>query len=96
DRSNNVEKVVGRLEKLEVFEKAYEGDLRLSTRYLLERNLTPSSWFEAEIESSTLLPSIPNVETFKVNVVKPLEEEKIPELRVMAVHLLKVGGKGSP
>ncbi|MEM2944754.1 MAG: DNA-directed DNA polymerase [Thermoproteota archaeon] len=96
DRSDNVEKAVGRLEKLKLFEKAYESDLRLSTRYLLEKNLTPSSWLEAEVERNPLLPSIPNVEAFKVKAVRPLEEEKAPELRVMAVHLLKVGGKGSP
>ncbi|MBO3841523.1 MAG: DNA polymerase II [Candidatus Brockarchaeota archaeon] len=96
DRSDNVEKAAGRLEKLKLFEKAYESDLRLSTRYLLEKNLTPSSWFEAEVEKNPFLPSIPNVEAFKVNAVRPLEEEKPPELRVMAVHLLKVGGKGSP
>ncbi|MEM3956683.1 MAG: DNA-directed DNA polymerase [Thermoproteota archaeon] len=96
DRSDNVEKAAGRLEKLKLFEKAYESDLRLSTRYLLEKNLTPSSWLEAEVERNPLLPSIPNVEAFKVNAVRPLEEEKVPELRVMAVHLLKVGGKGSP
>ncbi|MBO3755079.1 MAG: DNA polymerase II, partial [Candidatus Brockarchaeota archaeon] len=96
DRSDNVEKAAGRLEKLKLFEKAYESDLRLSTRYLLEKNLTPSSWFEAEVEINPFLPSIPNVEAFKVNAVRPLEEEKPPELRVMAVHLLKVGGKGSP
>ncbi|MEM3648530.1 MAG: DNA-directed DNA polymerase, partial [Thermoproteota archaeon] len=96
DRSDNVEKVVGRLEKFKLFEKAYESDLRLSTRYLLEKNLTPSSWLEAEVERNPLLPSIPNVEAFKVKAVRPLEEEKAPELRVMAVHLLKVGGKGSP
>ncbi|MEM4229293.1 MAG: DNA-directed DNA polymerase [Thermoproteota archaeon] len=96
NRSDNVEKVVGRLEKLKLFEKAYESDLRLSTRYLLEKNLTPSSWLEAEVERNPLLPSIPNVEAFKVKAVRPLEEEKAPELRVMAVHLLKVGEKGSP
>jgi len=96
DRSENVERAVGKLEKLKLFEKAYEGDIRLSTRYLLEKNITPSSWLEAEVERDESLPSLPNVETFRVKTVKPLEDEKVPELRVMAVHFLKVGEKGSP
>ncbi len=96
DRSENIERIVGRLEKLKIFDKLYENDIRLSTRYLLEKNLTPSSWFEAEVESGGYLPSIPNVKTFKVKTVKPLGEEKAPELRVMTVHFLKVGRKGSP
>ncbi|MGB9718231.1 MAG: DNA-directed DNA polymerase [Thermoproteota archaeon] len=96
DRSDNVERAAGKLEKLKLFEKTYEGDIRLSTRYLLEKNITPSSWLEAEVESSGALPSFSNVKTFRVKTVKPLEEERVPELRVMTIHFLKVGGKGSP
>jgi len=95
DRSENVEKVIGKLGKLKVFEKTYEGDIRLSTRYLLEKGLTPSSWFEAEVEKDGNLPSI-QVETFRVKATKPLEEERVPELRVIAVHFLKTCEKGSP
>ncbi|MEM2100406.1 MAG: DNA-directed DNA polymerase [Thermoproteota archaeon] len=96
DRSENIEKIVGKLEKLRIFRKTYESDLRPSTRYLLEKNLTPSSWFEAEVEKDSALPSFPNIEVFRVKSVKPLENEVAPRLRVMAIHILKVGEKGSP
>lgn len=96
DRSDNVERAARKLGKLKGLEKAYEGDIRLSTRYLLEKNLTLSSWFEVEVEEDASLPSIPNVKAFKVKIIKPLAEERVPKLRLMAVHFLRVGEKGSP
>ncbi|MEM3029248.1 MAG: DNA-directed DNA polymerase [Thermoproteota archaeon] len=96
DRSANIEKVVGKLEKLKIFKESYETDLRPSTRYLLEKNLTPSSWFEAEVEKESALPSFPNIDVFRVKTVKPLENEMAPELHVIAMHVLKVSEKGSP
>lgn len=96
DRSDNIERVVGKLEKLKLFKKAYENDIRPSARYLLEKGITSSSWFEAEFEEDSKLPNIPNVKTFRVKTIRPLEDRGIPNLRIMAVHVLKVGEKGSP
>jgi len=96
DKSDNIEKVIGRLEKLKLFQKVYEDDIRLSTRYLLEKGIAPSSWFEAEFEEHPNLPNIPNVKAFKVKTVKPSEDRSIPNLRIMAVNVLKACEKGSP
>ncbi|MEM2247119.1 MAG: DNA-directed DNA polymerase [Thermoproteota archaeon] len=96
DKSENIERVVGRLNRLKTFQKIYEDDIRLSTRYLIEKRITPSSWIEVEAEESPNLPSIPNFKAFKVKSIEPLEFSSIPKLRVMAVHILKVGEKGSP
>jgi DNA polymerase I len=96
DKSENIERIIGKLEKLKIFQKAYENDIRLSTRYLLEKGITPSSWFEAEFEEDPKLPHIPSVKTFKAKSIKPVEERSIPSLRIMMVHVLKVGEKGSP
>jgi len=84
------------LKKLKVFQNAYENDIRLSTRYLLEKGITPSSWFEAEFEEDPKLPYIPSVKTFKAKSIKPVEERSVPSLRIMVIHVLKVGEKGSP
>jgi DNA polymerase I len=96
DRSDDIERVVGKLEKLKLFQKAYENDIRMTTRYLLEKRITPSSWFEAELEEDSNLPNIPNFKTFKVKSIEPLEDRVIPSLRIIAVHILKVSEKGSP
>ncbi|MBO3839459.1 MAG: DNA-directed DNA polymerase [Thermoproteota archaeon] len=96
DKSENIERVIGRLDKLKTFQKIYEDDIRLSTRYLIEKRIAPSSWLEVEAEESPNLPNIPNFKTFKVKSIEPLELGSIPNLRIMAVHILKVGEKGSP
>lgn len=96
DRSENIGRVVGKLNKLKAFQKKYEDDIRLSTRYLIEKRITPSSWIEVEAEESPNLPNIPNFKVFKVKNIEPLEFSSIPNLRIMAIHTLKIGKKGSP
>lgn len=72
----------------------FEEDLRLSVRYIIDSDLTPSAWHtcnvepieaEGEVEQAFVARSIP----------VSMDDESVPTMRILAFNILAVGERGS-
>lgn len=74
----------------------FEDDIRFSNRFLLDNDVSPSSWYEAEVEDSDI--------TFgdgvdKVYILKSMSKIDIasnPSLKVVGIDVIYYSDRGSP
>lgn len=90
-------KLAKALRSLEGVKECLEDDIRLSMRYLIDNNVVPCGWHEAEVaeEKNTL-----GVRADKVYVAesppKLLDKTEVPPLRVLSFHMISYSREGSP
>jgi len=73
---------------------AFEQDFRLSARYLTDYMLTPCGWHECEVE--VVRAERPVQTTLNaLTVPKPVVDDAVPKLRILALSLLAIGERGS-
>ncbi|MCS4541944.1 MAG: DNA polymerase II [Euryarchaeota archaeon] len=75
------------ISKLEEIQECYEYDVRYPLRYLIDNQLTPCGWHQTEVEEI-------KSKNYKVDAIyqvkktpKPIEEAKIPRLKVLAFDI---------
>ncbi|WP_455284103.1 DNA-directed DNA polymerase, partial [[Eubacterium] cellulosolvens] len=71
-------------------------DLRYSSLYLFDRDLTPCRWNEADVEELRF-PEAPEDNAFlSIGSPRPIVLEGIPKLRILAFSAIAFAEKGSP
>lgn len=86
------------IKKMPEVEKVLEADIRFSMRYLIDYQLQPSAWHEAEVEE--ILVKTPNLKVDKVYElkapIKPIRLVKEPKLRKIAFDIECYNPHGAP
>lgn len=72
----------------------FEHDLRLSVRYLTDLMLTPSGWNECEALPINIEDAVDNAYAATA-APRSISQHQVPELRILAFHVLTAGEKGS-
>lgn len=74
-----------------------EDDIRYSMRYLVDNDINPCGWHEAEVNEET---SKPDVQVDKVYAAKsppkPIEKAEVPPLRILGFSAIYYSKQGSP
>jgi len=92
-----IQKCAKSLEKIEGVKKCLEDDIRYSMRYLIDNNVRPCGWHEAEVEETE--------NKFKIQVDKvclaksfprSIERTEIPQLRILGFSTVCYSQKGAP
>ncbi len=81
------------LQKLLGKGEGFEGDLRLSARYITDLMLTPCGWNECEV--SKLAFDGPYDAYVATEAPRGVVDDSVPNLRILACHTLTAGMKGS-
>jgi DNA polymerase I len=76
--------------------RVFEDDFRLSLRYLTDWMLTPCGWHECDTEPSKVESITVDAAYNTTGIVKSIDENAVPKLRILAFSLLTVAQKGSP
>jgi len=85
------------IKKLKGVADVVEADIRFSMRYIIDRDLTPCSWFEAEVAEMRKRPSLRVSKEYElVGNVKPLQIHKPPDIRVLAFDIEVYNPRGTP
>ncbi len=92
-----IQKCAKGLEKIEGVKKSLEDDIRYSMRYLIDNNVTPCGWHEAEIEETE---NKLKIQVDKVYLAKSfprtVERTEIPKLRILGFSTVCYSQKGAP
>ncbi|MEM4567378.1 MAG: DNA polymerase II [Sulfolobales archaeon] len=74
-----------------------EADIRFSMRYMIDKGLTPCSWFEAEVVEVRKHPSLSVSKEYEVvGEFKPLPIHKPPNIKVLAFDIEVYNPRGAP
>ncbi|RLG86009.1 MAG: DNA polymerase II, partial [Thermoprotei archaeon] len=74
-----------------------EADIRFAMRYLIDKGITPCSWFEVEAEEVSKSPAYRvNAEYVVKGNPKPIPKHIPPKLKVMAFEIEVYNPRGSP
>lgn len=93
---DEIDEVGKRVSKLEFVDGCYGHDIRCSMQYMFEKGISPSSWFEVEVEEEEGGNARVDGVFRVVGDFKRLDRNYIPDLRIMAFHCVFIGEKGSP
>ena len=89
-------KLAKQLRNVEGVKECLEDDIRLSTRYLIDNNVVPCSWHEAETQDTDSY----EVQADKLFLAKAppklLPKTQTPDLRILSVYLTCYSREGSP
>jgi DNA polymerase, archaea type len=90
-------KVAKQIRSLQGIADCLEDDIRAAMRYLIDNNLSPCSWHEAEVEKETKPDGVrvSNVYAAKAPL-KRLENVAVPDLKVLAFSMICYSREGSP
>jgi DNA polymerase I len=90
-------KLARELRRLEGVKDCFEDDIRYSMRYLIDNNVIPSTWHEAEVIEGKSIGKIrvDKVYTAK-SVPKPIDRTDVPALRILAFSTIYYSKEGSP
>jgi DNA polymerase I len=92
-----VPKYAKAMAKIEGVRESLEDDIRYSTRYLIDNDMSPCGWHEIEVEpmKNTMeahVDKVYNAKSFPKNV----EKTEFPQLRVLGFSTLAYSPKGAP
>lgn len=74
-----------------------EADIRFSMRYMIDKGLTPCSWFEGEVVEVRKHPSLSVSKEYEVvGEFKPLPIHKPPSIKVLAFDIEVYNPRGAP
>ena len=74
----------------------FEDDIRLSNRFLLDNDISPSSWYEAEVEDSDVMFRDGIDKVYVLKSIRRVETASNPNLRIVGVDFIYYSDKGSP
>jgi len=85
------------LKKIEGVEKCLEDDIRYSMRYLIDNDVTPCSWHEAEVEETenefgVQVDGVYLAKSFPQSVRKT----EVPQLRILGFSMICYSPEGAP
>ena len=85
------------LKKIKGVEKCLEGDIRYSMRYLIDNDVTPCGWHEAEVEeteneSGVQVDGVYLAKSFPQSVRKT----EVPQLRILGFSMICYSSEGAP
>jgi len=94
---DEVSKLAGDLRSIEGVEDCIEDDIRYSMRYLIDNNVVPCGWHEAEVTEETK-PSGLQVDKVYVasSPLKSVERIEVAKLRILGFSMICHSKKGSP
>ena len=97
DNPDKLEKYAREVAKMGGVARCLEDDVRFSMSYLMDKGLRPCGWHEAAVRPVEL-PEKPQVDAVYevVEGPEPVEEHSLPELRLLAFHIIAYSPKGSP
>ena len=75
-------------------EVLFNDDIRFSTKYILEKNINPCSWYEYYVESAGIEKEV-SFETLK-NFIAEVLEKPYPPLNIVGVDILIASEYGAP
>ena len=87
DGSEDVNKLANRLRRRGL--RVFEDDIRLSSKYLIDQPVKPSSWHDVELSEHDNGVS-------EISSINFVSNEPIPELKVLSLHMVALPTKGSP
>jgi len=92
-----MEKYAKGLEKIKGVEKYLEHDIRYSMRYLIDNDVTPCDWHEAEVEETenelgVQVDGVYLAKSFPRNV----EKTEVPQLRILGFSMICYSREGAP
>ena len=83
--------------ELEGVADCFEDDVRLSMRYLIDSNVVPCGWHEAEVvEDTNKIEAQVDRVYIAESTPKPLDIAAVPQLRVMGLSTIRYSREGSP
>ncbi|MGQ9514567.1 MAG: DNA-directed DNA polymerase [Thermoproteota archaeon] len=92
-----IETLAERFSKIDGVASTLEEDIRFSTRYLIDKGVTPCTWYEANVTETLDPPSACVDKVYDLSgVPRKLSETKPPRLRVMSLHSISLSRTGSP
>lgn len=85
------------LSKVEGVKQCLEDDIRYSMRYIIDNDMSPCGWHEAEAEptESQRGVQVDNVYLAK-SFPKSIERTEVPQLRILGFSLISYSPKGAP
>ncbi len=90
-------KLAKQLQAIEGVRDCLEDDIRLSTRYLIDNNVVPCWWHEAEVtETANTFGVRANKIYLAESFPKMIERADLPSLRVLGFYLTYYSREGSP
>jgi len=93
---SDMDAVVKGVKKVKGRGEMFEEDIRFSNRFLLDNDISPSSWYEAEVEESDFKVSNGIDETLILKSMRKLSLTTNPKLKIMGVDFVYFSEKGSP
>ncbi|OYT45823.1 MAG: DNA polymerase [Desulfurococcales archaeon ex4484_42] len=85
------------VKKIRGVREVLEADIRFAMRYLIDKGITPCSWFEVEVEEVNKSPAYRvNAEYVVKGNPKPIPKHIPPKLKVMAFDIEVYNPRGSP
>jgi DNA polymerase I len=94
--TETLEGTAKRLAKHEAVEQILGDDLRYSSLYLFDKDLTPCRWNEVDVEELRLPGEQVDKAFLSVGSPRPIAVERIPEFRILAFSIIAFAEKGSP
>lgn len=89
-------KVAKQLRSVEGVKECLEDDIRLSTRYLIDNNVVPCSWHEAEAQDTDSYEVQADKQFLTKAPPELLPKTQTPDLRILSVYLTCYSREGSP
>ena len=85
------------VKNLKDIEECFEDDIRYSMRYLIDKEVSPCSWHEIEVErcAEKVNAKVDDV-YFAVGAPKHVESTLTPQLRILAFSIICYSAKGEP
>jgi DNA polymerase, archaea type len=94
---NEVSRLAKQLRTLEGVKDCLEDDIRMAMRYLIDNNIVPCAWHEAEVAKEQPIDGVRVDKILRVD--KPprtVEEEEVPQLRLLSFSMICYSREGSP
>ncbi len=92
---SRVSKIASKLAKTKGLERSLEEDVRLANRYIINKQIAPSRWYEAEG-----VPDKHPTTGFRIlritSDLSQIDRTEPPQLKVLAFNVLAIAKKGSP
>lgn len=74
----------------------FEDDIRFSNRFLLDNDISPSSWYEAEVEDSDVTFRDGVDKVYILKSIRRVEITSNPDLKIVGVDFIYYSDRGSP
>jgi DNA polymerase I len=96
--TSQTSKTVRQIRKLDGVSDCYEDDIRTAMRYLIDNNVVPCSWHEADVEEEENPPIVRAAKVYRVNSPPVLLDngDIAPRLRVLGFSMIAYSHEGTP